>query len=139
MTINFNSLNSLSAFGKEVIKVFLNDEIIWQKDTPLCFTAKEPNVKITFDANGNWPTDYNYLEYSTDGNNWDDYTGQEITLASTGDKVYFNTPDDITNHTWGNVYPFSFTSNGQYAASGNIMSLVVKDGKTDRIPEDFYF
>ena len=107
---------------------------------PLCFTAEEPNVKTTFNVDGGWPEDFNYLNYSTDGNTWNDYTGQEITLASIGDKVYFNTPDGTTNHSWGNNYQFRFKTTGLFAASGNIMSLVVKDGLTDVIPEeDYYF
>ena len=50
MTINFNSLNSLSVFGKEVTKVFLNDKIIWHKetktDTSLSFTAVDAGAVV---------------------------------------------------------------------------------------------
>lgn len=54
--------------------------------------------------------------------------------------MYFNTPEGVTNQPWGSQYTYSFKSDGLFAASGNIMSLVVKDGLTDEIPqEDWYF
>lgn len=52
----------------------------WPKEEPtdlgpLCFTAEAPNVTITFDENGGWQDEFNYLNYSTDGKNWNEYTG----------------------------------------------------------------
>ena len=58
----------------------------------LCFTATQANSAVRLDKNGS-PGAVS-LETSTDGTTWTDYawsgsTGNTVTLANVGDKVYF--------------------------------------------------
>ena len=57
----------------------------------LCFTAEQANSTVHLDKNGS--PDAISLETSTDGSAWTDYswsgnTGDTLTLANVGDKVY---------------------------------------------------
>ena len=61
-------------------------------DDPLCFTAEQANSTVHLDKNGS-PNAIS-LETSTDGSTWTAYewsgnTGNTLTLANVGDKVYF--------------------------------------------------
>ena len=67
-----------------------------------------------------------YLQYSTDGTNWDDYTtGTNITLTNVGDYVCFKAT--TTNARFGgssNNDRNRFAGTGQLKVSGNINSLL---------------
>ena len=103
----------------------------------LCFTAEEApsTVKLTkanvFD---NQPEVY--LQTSTDGTQWNDYTVNDtIQLAKVGDKVYFKAKYQNTQMAvpYGGYYSYhNFEMTGKIAASGNVNSLLMEDEKTAR-------
>ena len=70
----------------------------WTKiDDRLCFTAEEANSTLHLDKVGS-PNAIS-LETSMDGNTWTDYswtnnTGDTLTLANVGDKVYFRAKNE---------------------------------------------
>lgn len=67
------------------------------------------------------------LEYSTDGETWQDYTlSDEITLANVGDKVYFKTKVAKTS---GSSSIGRFVMSGSIYAYGNIMYLLSPTGE----------
>ena len=89
----------------------------------LCFTAEQANSTVHLDKNGS--PNVIYLETSTDGSTWTDYswtdnTGDTLTLASVGDKVYFRakTENQTIGSSTSNYYKFIMT--GKISASGNI-------------------
>ena len=106
-------------------------------DEPLCFTAQEAGstVKLT-DTNvfDNQPAVY--LQTSTDGTQWNDYTVNDpIQLAKVGDKVYFKAKYQNTQMAvpYGGYYSYhNFEMTGKIAASGNVNSLLEEDEKTAR-------
>ena len=78
---------------------------------PLCFTATQANGKIRLDKVGSPNTIY--LETSTDGSNWTDYswggtTGDTLILNNVGDKVYFRakTQNPTIGNSGLNYYKF---------------------------------
>ena len=95
---------------------------------------------------------YADLEYSTDKENWTQYSWSEtsgavITLASPGDKVYFRGDNSLFSRItpaalYGNdcIY-FNFTSNGQGSlkASGNVMSLLDRKMLLDTVPGTAFY
>lgn len=96
-----------------------------KKDTiiPLCFTAEQENSTVRLDKVGS-PNAIS-LETSTDGSTWADYswtsnTGDTLTLANVGDKVYMRakTENQTIGSSNSNYYRFYMT--GKIAASGNI-------------------
>ena len=106
----------------ELAKEFGNNRIPegWtvQELPYLCFTAKEANSTISFNAYRNGGS--GNVQTSTDGFTWSDYTrGTTITLKNVGDKVYFK------GDYWGTSFSSysQFAMKGKIAASGNIMTL----------------
>lgn len=90
---------------------------------PLCFTAMQANSTVQLDKAGS--PDVISLETSTNGSTWTDYSwtdssGDTLTLANVGDKVYMRAKTE--NQTIGNSNPnhYKFTMTGKIAASGNI-------------------
>ncbi|SFD31521.1 hypothetical protein, partial [Ruminococcus albus] len=86
-------------------------------NTPLTFTAQEDNSSVTIKLRNGAA-----LQYSTDGEQWDDYTpGTTIQLGNSGDTVYFR-------GTNKNKQLFDYSNKvsitGKVACSGNIMTLV---------------
>lgn len=82
----------------QVKALCLGSEQIWSGEEPaptgdwLCFTATQANSTVHLDKVGS--PDAISLETSTDGSTWTDYswtgsTGDTLTLANIGDKVYF--------------------------------------------------
>ena len=68
-----------------------------QELSALCFTAEEANSTLHLDKVGS--PDAISLETSTDGNTWSDYswtdkTGNTLTLANVGDKVYMRAKNE---------------------------------------------
>lgn len=102
-----------------------------KKELPyLCFTAREDNSTIRLDKVGTPPNIS--LQYSYDGNNWEDYTwsgdtdvqGDPITLATVGNKVYFKAKTTNGAFSSSNSNYHRFMMSGKIAASGDIQSLV---------------
>ena len=103
---------------------WVGDVKVWS-NTPayLCFTAEEANSTVHFDKVGS-PGAIS-IETSTDGSTWTDYswtdkTGDTLTLANVGDKVYFKakTENSTLGDSLSNNYKFKMT--GKIAASGSI-------------------
>lgn len=101
-------------------------------EEPLCFTAQASNDVITLQ---NVIGDY---EYSTNGTTWSEYIiGTPITLANSGDKVYFRAYDtNETCYTNDTLPKFSMTQ--RTSCSGNIMSLLDKTCSVDIIPPNCF-
>ena len=101
----------------------------------LCFTAAQASTTVKFDRASTVGT-YQYieLEFSTDRQNWTDYTfdgltGATITLANINDRVWFRSKIDFP-YSYGNSGSYSkFVMSGKIYASGNIMSLLSKNFK----------
>ena len=86
-------------------------------NTPLTFTAQEDNSSVTIGLR-----DGVVLQYSTDGEQWDDYTtGTTIQLGNSGDTVYFR---GTNNDKQLFDYSHKVSITGKVACSGNIMTLV---------------
>lgn len=92
----------------------------------LCFTAGQSNSTVAYTPGQNTtPTVYK----STDGTNWTQWDGTAVTLANVGDKMYLYG----TNTVQSNTRLLKFTMTGSIAASGNVTTLLAKNG-TDTIP-----
>ena len=82
----------------QVKAVYFGSEQVWGAIADwLCFTAEETNSTVQLNKVGS-PTEI-YLEISTDGSTWKDYTwaentGGTLTLANVGDKVYFRAKNE---------------------------------------------
>ena len=108
--------------------------------TPLCFTANTAGSEVSLTKSGS-PADI-YLETSTDGLTWTDYTiGTSILLPNAGDKIYFRKSTDgvATSFSTSTNYYYKFVMSGSIAASGNVMSLVDKYYLTKTIPCNWCF
>ena len=114
---------------------------VLQIPRPLCFTAKQANSTLRFDKVG-IPNAIS-IETSVDGKTWKDYswadkTGDTLTLANVGDKVYMRAKNE--NQTIGSssskYYKFKMT--GKIAASGNIQTLLKTDGSRTDAPSNCY-
>lgn len=99
-------------------------EFVPVADPWLCFTAEEANSTLHLDKQSYAPPAIS-LETSTDGSTWTDYswsgsTGDTLTLANVGDKVYMRAKNE--NETIGKLdYGYyKFVMSGRIAASGNI-------------------
>lgn len=95
----------------------------------LCFTAGQANSTVRIDKVGSAPAIT--LEYSTDRQTWTNYTwtsstGETITLAAAGDRVWIrgDNPNGLGTTNHNNYHQFKMT--GKIYASGNITSLIDK-------------
>lgn len=105
----------------------------------LCFTANAANCTVGMTHNGtNQTTTQPVMYYSTDQTNWTLWDYSNITLANVGDKVYFygNNPNGFS--TSSSNYS-QFTTSGSVACSGNIMTLITRDGSETTIPSSYCF
>ncbi len=105
---------------------------------PFCFVADNDGVSVKLkEVNGVSSTIE--LEYSTDGENFSDYTiGEAITAENTGDKIYFRAKD--TNPAFSSntltlpQHEFEIEG-GTMKCEGNIMFLLDKTGAQTSVPE----
>lgn len=102
-----------------------------KKSNYLTFTAKEANSTISMKKVGS-PNDVS-LEYSTDGNTWNDFVvgSTNIILSNVDDKAYVRAKN--TNPAFGaldNTHN-KFVTSGLLDLSGNIMSLIDKYSDED--------
>ena len=102
------------------------------------FKSIAANSSVTLNKTDN-PTPIDFI-YSTDGEEWKDYTiGQAISLPNIDDTVYFRAKKESGGAFNLNHIPnrakivdknfYSFASEGQVSVSGNIMYLVDPKGK----------
>ena len=101
----------------------------------LCFTANEANCTVGMSHNGtNASTTKPVMYYSTDNKQtWTLWDYSNITLANVGDKVYFygNNPNGFST----SVDDYSmFVTSGDLSVSGNIMTLLTRDGSMTTMP-----
>ena len=124
------------------VKQWIKDHYGPKLDELLCFTAEEANSTLHLDKVGS-PNAIS-LETSMDGNTWTDYswtnkTGDTLTLANIGDKVYMRAKNEnqTIGSTSSNYYQFKMT--GKIAASGNIQTLLKADGSRTDAPAYCYY
>lgn len=133
--------------GVQAKSAYIGSEQVWSGEEPgptvepLCFTAEEANSILHLDKISN--PDAISLETSTDGSTWTDYawsnkTGDTLTLANVGDKVYMRAKGENStiSKNYNNYYRFSMT--GKIAASGNIQTLLNANGSRTDIPNACY-
>ena len=111
---------------------------------PLCFTAEEAGAKVKLYKEYYATAPPISLEYKTEGTtsqDWQSYTlDTTITLTNIGDKVYFRNPsesDQGFNVSASKYVKFSI-SEAKAAASGDITSLINKNGTTTLSANCFY-
>lgn len=101
----------------------------------LCFTAEQDNSTVA----KSFPSSQTY-ETSTNGMSWRPYTsGAKITLSKKGNKVYFRAGEGGNTVATGNTTSYRFVMSGKIAASGNIMSLLNGEVKTEIITSTYAF
>lgn len=91
------------------------------------FTAEQAGATIGMVNTNNSPV----LYWSTDKENWTQWDYSNITLANAGDKVYFygNNPNGVN----GAINSSSFAITGNVAVSGDITTLITREG-TNTVP-----
>ena len=107
----------------------------------VCFTAEQANSTVRLDKNGS--PDAISLETSTDGSTWTDYswtsnTGDTLTLANVGDKVYMRAKTENTTIGSSTSNYYNFVMTGKIAASGSIQTLLKADGSRTDAPAYCY-
>ena len=114
------------------------------KVTPLTlfFTAEESNSTLRLDKVGS-PNAIS-LETSKDGNTWTDYswidsTGDTLTLANVGDKVFMRAKTENQTIGSSNTDYYKFVMTGKIAARGNIQKLLKADGSRTDAPYCCYY
>lgn len=97
----------------------------------LCFTAVEENSSVKLSKN-NSPNEVT-LEISINGKKWQKYNiGDEISLNA-DDKVYFRTTSKALVPFSRNEGNYTFVMSGTISASGDVTSLIKKDGNVTDI------
>lgn len=148
MNLGTNEIKGIYVGSTPAAQMHVGTTKVWPEAEPepvgdwLCFTAEEANSSVHLDKNGSPNTIY--LETSTNGSTWTDYswsgnTGDTLTLANVGDKLYMRAKTE--NQTIGsftsNYYKFVMT--GKIAASGNIQTLLKADGSRTDAPRFCYY
>lgn len=142
------SIADLRLGATQVKAAYLGSNQVWSGEEPgpvadwLCFTAEQANSTVRLDKSGS-PNAIS-LETSTDGSTWTDYswsgnTGDTLTLANAGDKVYMRAKTE--NQTIGSSLSkyYKFVMTGKIAASGNIQTLLKADGSRTDAPSFCYY
>ena len=129
------------AIAENLIDSVKSDPIEFVREGPpdyLCFTAEEAGSTVAMVVRGT-PTKGQAFETSTDGTNWSVFTPgtTTITLANTGDKVYFRGNNTTVSESNRNYY--RFVMSGKIAASGNIMSLLDKTCQSTTISNNYCY
>ena len=141
-------ISDLRLGASQVKAVYFRSEQVWGGeehgtiDDWLCFTAENANSTLHLDKVGS-PTEI-YLETSNDeGVTWTDYswtdsTGDTLTLANVGDKIYFRAKTENQTIGSSNSNYYKFIMSGKIAASGNIQTLLKADGSRTDVPNNCY-
>lgn len=100
-----------------------NVELLSPEQVPLTFEAKTTDgATVTFNINTAAAT--NTVQYSTDGNTWNDYTsGDEIPLNNIGDKVSFRGNNEAYAYSSESDVSY-FSCSADCYVYGNVMSLI---------------
>lgn len=157
MTIDFTQVKKLIVDGVETSTIKVDGVEAWQDEPtpvvsgPLCFTAQQDgsSVSIVGWDNTAWEqldSIFASLQYSTDGNNWQEWDGHVIPLND-GEKVYVKALNPNTNgmaqydeESPDNLLRFhSFVFEGKVAASGNIQYLLESTGSRTDVPPYAYY
>ena len=95
----------------------------------LCFTARAANSTVAMSWNSGSAPELS-LEYSTDGVTWSPFVKgtTTVTLANVDDKMWLRATSTNTQTASSNYAYNYFSMTGQIAASGNINSLLAKEG-----------
>ncbi len=103
--------------------------VISKTAAPLTFTATSVPVTISLTkANTNYP-----CEYRINDEDWKNYSGG-VKLTTTGHKVSFRARSEYT----GRIGKFVITGSGRVEASGNIMTLLKKEGDLTSVPDNAF-
>lgn len=111
---------------------------------PLCFTAEEAGAKVKLYKEYLATAPPISLEYKTEGTinqTWQNYTiDTTVTLTNVGDKVYFRNPNESDQgfNVSASKYAKFSISEAKAAASGDITSLINKNGTTTLSANCFY-
>lgn len=104
----------------------------------LCFTSKQAGSWIQLDKMGSPATVY--LESSLNGYAWKNYSiGSRFSFSRAGSKVYFRAKDTNQTFSTNNGNYYVFTTEGQFAASGSIQTLLDRDGMRADAPSYCYY
>ena len=130
--------------GHEVVKVYDHGKLAWQKSTSipdyLCFTALDDNMQFTFTKYINLPnTTIPSISYSLDGGD----TWTKVAMSGSGNEDIITTPavnagGKVLWKAEAGRFAISptgystFTANGRFNVSGNIMSLLYGDNYGDK-------
>ena len=143
-------ISDLRLGASQVKAVYFGSEQVWGGKEPvpptptndwLCFTATQANSTVKLNKSGS-PNAIS-LETSTDGNTWTDYswtdkTGNTLTLANIGDKVYMRAKTENQTIGSSNTDYYKFVMTGKIAESGNIQTLLKSDGSRTDAPAYCY-
>ena len=141
-------ISDLRLGASQVKAVYFGSKQVWGGEEPgtiddwLCFTAEQDGSTLHLDKVGS-PNAIS-LETSNDegvtwtGYSWTDSTGDTLTIANVGDKVYFRakTENKTIGSSDSNYYQFVMT--GKIAASGNIQALLKANGSRTDAPAYCY-
>ena len=92
----------------------------------LCFTAQEDESSVKLDKNGS-PTIVN-LEIKKNSGSWETYNIGDTINLNYGDKVYIRNTSTTTTEFNGGTNNYEFVMTGKLAASGDITTLINKNG-----------
>ena len=144
-------ISDLRLGASHVKAVYFGSEQVWGGKEPvpptptndwLCFTATQANSTVKLNKNGS-PGAIS-IETSTDGSTWSDYswtdsTGDTLTLANVGDKIYLRAKTENQTIGSSNSNYYKFSMSGKIAASGNIQTLLNADGSRTDAPDYCYY
>lgn len=142
--IDFTNTKDLTIEKKDVVTLFIDGKLAWENAKGgdwLCFTAEQADSTVHLDKKSS--PDAISLETSTDGSTWTDYswtdsTGDTLTLANVGDKVYMRAKGENPTIGTSNINYYKFVMTGKIAASGNIQKLLKADGSRTDAPDYCY-
>lgn len=132
-----------------VNRMYYGNNLVYTSFDGLCFTAQQANSTVSYKTTGT--VDLSGIMYSFDGSNWIHWgytvvniptrvttidengneieidtaitsTGNTITLANVGDKVYVKNTNNVLQE--GISSTFQFVMSGRIAASGNLNSMI---------------
>ena len=101
----------------------------------LCFTVESEEASLYIaNVGGNSPD----VRYSINGGTWEQLGSRDNVFLEKGDKIYFkgNNPQGFSS---GETVYTSFGMDGEFSASGSVMSLIDGEGELLEIPNDSCF
>ena len=101
----------------------------------LCFTVESEEASLYIaNVGGNSPD----VQYSINGGTWEQLGSRDDVFLEKGDKIYFkgNNPQGFSS---GETVYTSFGMDGEFSASGSVMSLIDGEGELLEIPNDSCF